>query len=110
MDRIDRIEEKVFKNKRKPTTLSQQILLLHYTGMLDKLYELKITQVKKAELLATILNSDHSNTKKALEAIPKKVSYLKNRFNYEFLQVTFEGLELDRLTEKINVILKELDE
>ena len=90
--RIRRLEEKAFKNKRKTTTLGQQIVFLHELGMLDPIYQLPLNSFeKKAHLLARILNQDPSNTKKALEAIPKREETdLKIPFNYDFLSELFE--------------------
>jgi hypothetical protein len=108
-ERVKRLEDKTFKKKKPPTTLSQQILLLYHLGMLDKIYELPVSNVKKAELLAIILNGDASNTKKAIESIPKKEkSDLTIPFNYEFLKETFHDLELYELSQKMNSILEKM--
>jgi hypothetical protein len=109
LQRIDRIEEKVFKKKKIPTTLNQQVLLLHHLGMLQKINELPITSVKKAELLSVILNGDASNTKKALEGVAKrKESPLRIPFNYEYLKELFESFGLVELSSKMNNVLKEI--
>jgi hypothetical protein len=109
-ERVKRLEDKTFKKKKPPTTLSQQILLLYHLGMLDKIYQLQISNVKKAELLAIILNGDSSNTKKAIESISKKdKSDIQIPFNYEFLKETFDEFELYDISEKMNDILKKIE-
>jgi hypothetical protein len=108
---IERLEQKVFKNKKPITTLNQQILLLHYAGMLDNLYQLPISKEKKIKFLAIILNSDISNTKKAINALSKiEGSDLMNSFNYEFLRDTFDDCELNELATKANSMLEKITE
>ena len=109
MTRIDHLEQKVYKNKKPKTSLYQQILILHHLGMLDKIYELETSNVKKAELLSTLLNTDPSNTKKALEELAKKQNQLKNGYNYQRLVDVFESAGLQKLTIAANKILKEIE-
>jgi hypothetical protein len=106
-ERVNRLEVKLFK-KKPPTTLNQQVLLLHHLGMLDKLHQLPIAAEKKKKLLSIILNGDFSNTKKAFEALSKEESNLRIPFNYEFLKETFETLDLMDEASKMNTILQEI--
>src|SRR4051794_4827228 len=99
VERVENLEQKVFKNKKPPITLSQQILLLHYLGMLDALRQLDTSNANKAKLLARILKTDESNTKKALEAVAKKESHLKISDNYTLLRDTFEDFGLPTLAD-----------
>ena len=65
-ERLTRLEEKAFGKKKPPITLNQQILALNELGLLDIIRALEISNVKKAQLLATIIKTDVSNTKKAI--------------------------------------------
>lgn len=108
VSRVTQLEEKVFGKKKPPITLNQQVLVLEHLGMLDKIRQLNISNIKKAQLLAIILKSDTSNTKKALEATPKKEGGLKTYYNYSFLSKLFEDFELPEI-DKINRILNKLE-
>ena len=111
ISRLERLEKKVFKTTtRNPTTLYQQLLIMKHLGMLDTIRELDTTGKNKAELLSWLLNSDPSNTKKALEDIFRtKNNQFKTSFNYEFLTNLFEELELDDLADETRKVLHELE-
>jgi hypothetical protein len=95
IERVKNLEEKVFKNKKPPITLNQQIIALETLGMLQKIRELNISAIKKADLLAAILKTDKSNTKKAMEALARRGEKLvKTPLNYEYLAKLFEDVGL----------------
>lgn len=109
--RLEVVENRVFKNKKAPTSLSQQMLMLQHLGMIDKIYELDIPNTKKAELLSILLNSDYSNTKKALEALAKKEdTHVHLPSNFKYLRDKFEEVELHDLSNKMNAILNKFEE
>lgn len=101
-DRLSKIEEKVFKLKRTPTNLSQQMLLLHELGILKEFKKLNLSDLKLAQLLSVILNADKDNIRKSLSTINTKDSKLKTSINYAFALQTFEDLGLEDLTTKVN--------
>ena len=45
--RVEKLEEHVYKKKRTPTTLGQQILLLNILGILDSFYSLPMTNLMR---------------------------------------------------------------
>jgi hypothetical protein len=93
-DRLKKLEEKVFKLGKPPTTRSQQILLMHHLGLLDIILKLKISNKKKSILLSTILNSSQDNIEGDLSNIFKKKSPLRTPLNYAFLHKTFTEVGL----------------
>lgn len=110
--RIERLEEKAFGNKKKPIVLTQQILILNQLGMLDKIIELDITNMKKAELLSLILKTDFSNTKKAIEALAKKIGeddLIKTEHNYNYLSKVFEEFGLPDKLQEVEKRIKKLE-
>ena len=60
--------------------------------------------------MSRILNTDESNTKKALEALPKKHDKnIHNPANYQFLQNLFEEVGLTSYANKAHQKIKELE-
>src|SRR5580658_2654070 len=97
-EKIEALQEKVFKNAQKAKTrLGQQILLLHKLGFLDKLKEQKLTTLQEARLLSVLLNGDKDNIRKHLTVVGHKESTLTNERNYKFLVDIFTELKLDKL-------------
>ena len=108
-ERLTRLEEKAFGKKKPPITLNQQILALNELGLLDIIRALEISNVKKAQLLATIIKTDVSNTKKAIEALGRKDAVeLKNGFNYEYLSDLFDEVDLVKLSLKMKDKIRKL--
>lgn len=108
-DRIELLEKKVFKGKRKSGTLKQKVLLFHYLGLFDRIYALPISNVRKALLVSILIDEDHSNTKKAMEKIPKAESDLKTPSNFQFLRDLFDEVELNELAAKAGLELQKLE-
>lgn len=108
-ERVAKLEEKVNKTARKDqTTLRQQLLLLHHTGMLDTLNELKMSREKKAKFLSVLLNGSFDNIRDYLTEINKKDSKLKSVTNYTVLVNTFKESGLKAIEEKADIILDQL--
>ena len=99
-DRIEKIEEAVFKNGKTPSSMPQQMLLLKELGVLDQLKKLNLSDVKLAALLSVILNSNKDNIRKALSKINLKDSELKTSANYAYLHKIYETAGLDDLAKK----------
>ena len=84
------------KHKREETTHKQQILILHYLGILDK-YD--ISTVKKGLLFSKLLNKNDKNTEDHIRYVSGKIdkNEIKTRNNLEFVYKLFEELELTEL-------------
>ncbi len=82
--------------KREETTHKQQILILHYLGILDK-YD--ISTVKKGLLFSKLLNKNDKNTEDHIRYVSGKIdkNEIKTRNNLEFVYKLFEELELTEL-------------
>lgn len=102
-DRLSKLEQKVFKLGRTPTTLNQQLLILNELGILKEFKKLDLSDVKLATLLSVILNGDKDNIRKALSTINSKDSKLKTSTNYAFAHKTFEDVELKELAKKADL-------
>jgi hypothetical protein len=108
-ERVAKLEEKVNKTARKDqTTLRQQLLLLHHTGMLDTLNDLKMSREKKAKLLSVLLNGSFDNIRDYLTEVNKRDSQLKTVTNYNVIVKTFKESGLKALEEKTDIILDQL--
>lgn len=99
-DRIQKIEEVVFKNGKTPSSMAQQILLLNELGLLEVLKKLKLSDVKLAALLSVILNSNKDNIRKVLSKINMKDSDYKTSVNYAYLHTIYEAAKLTDLAAK----------
>jgi hypothetical protein len=107
-ERIKRLEEKVFKKKKRPdTSRGQQILLMKQLGCLDPILQMEITQEKKALLLSIILNADYDNIYDDLVHLNEPINTLTLERNYEFLISTYKEIGLKKLEEEAD---KKLDE
>jgi hypothetical protein len=106
-ERITELEKKVFKTEKKPTTLSQQLLILENLGLLNTIRKLDLSENKKVLLLSKLLNGDLSNTKKLFS----NIETAKFELNYEFLIDLFNeaGLkkEADKAEKELSKFLKE---
>jgi len=101
--RLIDLEEKVFKSKKtNTTTRSQQMLLLHSLGILDKIGNLEISKTKQAILLSALLNSSMDNIKDDLETISNiKKSDVHSDRNYEFLFELLNICGLKKMAQEI---------
>jgi hypothetical protein len=90
IDRIERLENKVFKGKEKPTTLAQQILLLKKTGMLDAIANSGKKIKDGALFLSILLNADLSNIKTYLRIVPEDDNELLTPANCQKIYDTFD--------------------
>ena len=84
----------------------QQILILHYLGLLDKIDVLPLTQEKRADLLSYILNRNSKNTKTYLSTIKGRIDYedpgfAKTPNNLDFVEKLFRDFELEEIVQKI---------
>jgi hypothetical protein len=96
-DRLQKLEDKVFKTGRSPSNLSQQMLLLDELGLLTPLKKLNLSDSKLAILLSALLNADKDNIRRDLSIINKKDSKLKSTVNYAFLQSIYSNAGLEDL-------------
>jgi hypothetical protein len=109
--RLELLENRLFKTERKSsTTRSQQMLLLLHLGVLDKLNEFNISNKKKAKLLSVLLNASQDNIEGDLSAIYKKDSYLRSSINYEVVSKTFKDAGIKELAEDTDKILDQLNQ
>src|SRR5690348_14957432 len=77
-ERLSDIEHKVNPTAKKIlSTRSQQMLLLHHLGFLDKLNEFNISNKKKAKLLSILLNASPDNIEGDLSIIYNPKSKIK---------------------------------
>lgn len=110
LDRMEEIEQKVYKNKRSEVTLGQRILLLKYSGLLEKIVEVFQKQKDQVSFLSSLLGADKDNIKKDLAAINLKQSKLDIPRNYEFLVSFFQeaGMEKEAVEcqKKLDELLK----
>jgi hypothetical protein len=88
------------KKKRKETTHKQQILILHYLGILD---QLKNTTVNKGLLFSDLLNMDKKNTEDYIRYVGGKIeeNEIKTRNNLEFVYKLFDELEMTELAGQV---------
>lgn len=104
--RLEKLENKVFKSNRVPATLAQQILILKHTGLLEQINFSSKTLT--AKFISILLDEDEKNTNQYLNNLAKKDKKLINVKNYEFLVQTFESLELKKESKECQQILTKL--
>jgi hypothetical protein len=105
-------EEKKGKEqiKKEEITLAQQLLLLHYLGLLNKIDQ---TTKGKSVLLSKILNRSMDNIRKNLTYInSSKISNskIKNVENLELVLNIFETLSMPDVADKVKVDLNKVKE
>src|SRR4029077_5066893 len=83
-ERVNLLEEKTFKSKRKDTTRAQQMLLLKHLGILEILDNIP-TKKAKAKLLSALLNADSDNIEDDLTNINRELSGISTKENYEYI-------------------------
>ena len=90
------------KKKRKETTHKQQVLILHYLGILD---QLKNPTIKKGILFSALLNMDKKNTEDYIRNVGGKTekNEIKTRNNLEFVYNLFEELEMTELASQVKI-------
>jgi hypothetical protein len=93
------------RKTEKETTTKQQILILYYTGCLESL---KMDTVKKAKLLAVLLNRGEDNIKKYLTYINGSATDDTSIKTIENLNAIIPLLELDGLNEALEKAKKDL--
>jgi len=88
------------KKKRKETTHKQQILILHYLGILD---QLKNTTVNKGILFSDLLNMDKKNTEDYIRYVGGKIeeNEIKTKNNLEFVYNLFDELDMTELAGQV---------
>lgn len=95
--RLAVLEERAFKKDKVPkATKAQKILLMKYTGILDAISNLNLSQNKKALLVSTLLDLNADNVEKDLSQIGTKKSALDTESNYNFLTDFFEVIGLEK--------------
>lgn len=83
------LEDKpVVKKKKESTTISQQILALHFLGVIKSLRKEDVSDKKIAEILSIVLNSNAEDIRKKIRTVPEN-NLSKN--DTEFLK-SFEQL------------------
>jgi hypothetical protein len=111
-DIIDLIDKALHESKRKDirksdeTTTKQQILILHYLGIIPKI---NLDNSKKATLIARLLNRNVQNIRENLtyvEAIKIEDSDIKTKSNLEEILALFNSLGL---IEETKLIIRDLE-
>ncbi len=89
-------------SKKEETTIKQQLLILHYMGILKNI---DLPNTKKAKLLSTLLNKTEQDIREVLTYIEGKKEEskkIKSKDNLEFVKKHFEKLGMNEAIEKIN--------
>ena len=88
------------KQKSEEATHKQQILILHYLGILD---QFNITTVKKGRLFSQLLNRNDKNTEDYIRYVGERVekNNLKSDKNLEYVYDLFEEIGLISQAEKV---------
>jgi len=108
--RLNDIEHKINPTAKKIlSNRSQQMLLLHHLGLLEKLNEFDISGKKKAKLLSILLNASSDNIEGDLHTILNPKSKLNTIANYKVINTAFKQAGIKQLADKTGDILKELE-
>jgi hypothetical protein len=111
-DIIDLIDQMIREDKRKAgkkseeTSIKQQMLILHYLGVIPKI---NLENTKKARLLSKLLNRHEQNIRSCLTYIDAKrieESDIKTKDNLEAVRKIFEELSL---TDELALVVKDLE-
>ena len=111
MDRIreDRHLEEYHnkKKKSKETTHKQQILILHYLGILHKYCK---TTVKEGIFFSMLLNRNDKNTEDYIRDVGGKIkgNQIMTENNLEFVYNLFIELEMSELAEEVKIDVDKL--
>lgn len=106
IDRVEKLEKKVFKSNRIPLTLAQQILVIKYTGLLDAITF--PTKTLEAKFISILLDEDEKNTNKYLNFWATKDEKLINKVNFEVLVALFDEFNFVKALDECELILSEL--
>jgi hypothetical protein len=110
MERVDRVEEKVFPDKKDVFTLNQQIIALEYFGIIQIFRELDLSQIKKAELLGLLIKRDTDSVKKALNKLSNaEDEQLKTAHNYKQVSEKFAELGLEEAAKSMELKRQEVE-
>ena len=108
-ERLRDLEHKVNPTAKKIlSNRSQQMLILHHLGVLDKLNEFQISNKKKAKFLSILLNASSDNIEDDLSVILKPKSKLTTAANYKVVNAAFKQSGIKTLDEETDIILDKL--
>jgi len=110
LDDLKEEKRKQVQIKKEEITLAQQLLLLHYAGLLNKIDQ---TTKGKSLLLSKILNRSKDNIKKNLTYINSpKISHskIKNVKNLELVFDIFNDLKMTEVADKVKLDLNKIKE
>lgn len=108
------IDESITRDKREgknknDTSTKQQLLILHYLGLLDKI---PLNTIKKSKLLAKVLNKHFQNIKEDLtyiDVLELENSKIKTLNNLQEVKKVFEEAEMDEIVQKIELEILKLE-
>jgi hypothetical protein len=108
---IDLIDQMILEDKRKAgkkseeTPTKQQILLLHYLGIIDNI---DLDNKRKSLLLSKLLNRNNQNVRDYLTYVDTKIDYsdIKTKNNLEAVRKIFEEVGL---TNEMELVTKDLE-
>lgn len=107
--RLNELEFKSSKNGKKPeVSRAEKMLLMHHLGLLDKLRELNISNVKIAKLIQLLINASPDNIEGDLSDLNNPKSALKNEKNYSFLVKAFKDIGLNEKQKNAEAILDKI--
>jgi hypothetical protein len=101
---IEESKREVIKESETPT--KQQVLILYYLKVLEKI---DLDKTKKAKLISKLINRHDQNIRECLtyiERLDDEYSYIKTKGNLEAVRNIFEQLEM---TKEIALIDKDLE-
>ena len=95
------------KQKSEETTHKQQILILHYLGILD---QFNIATVKKGRLFSQLLNRNDKNTEDYIRYVDGKIDGKGNKTinNLEYVYNLFEDLGFRNEATKVKADIDKL--
>lgn len=109
---IDELKQELKRReqiKKEEITLAQQLLLLHYLGLLNPI---DLNTKSKSFLLSKILNRNCDNIRKNITYINSpKISYskIKNVENLKLILKIFQGLSMPLVADAVKVDLNKLN-
>lgn len=108
-ERLSDLEHKVNPTAKKIlSNRSQQMLILHHLGVLDRLNEFNISGKKKAKLLSILLNASPDNIEGDLSIIHNSTSKIYTSDNYKIVNAAFKQAGIKKLIEETETILEKL--
>jgi hypothetical protein len=107
--RLKDLEHKVNPTAKKIVSKrSQQMLILHHLGVLDKLDEFKISNKKKAKFLSILLNASPDNIEEDLSIILNPKSRLNTVANYKIVVDAYKQAGIKTIANDTEIILEKL--